>query len=82
MAWSAVTFWPLIEMALLAMSLRASPLLDARPVATRMSMRLPKVAVGKLLAKSSTSSVERSVSLPSPKTIAVIFLAAIAASSP
>ena len=82
MAWSAVTFWPLIEMALPAMSLRASPLLDARPVSTRMSMRLPKVAVGKLLAKSSTSSVERSVSLPSPKTIAVIFLAAVAASSP
>ena len=82
MAWSAVTFWPLIEMALPAMSLRASPLLDARPVVTRMSMRLPKVAVGKLLVKSSTSSVERSVSLPSPKTIAVIFLAAIAASSP
>ena len=63
MAWSVVTFWPLIEMALLA-------------------MRLPKVAVGKLLAKSSTSSVERSVSLPSPKTMAVIFLAAVAASSP
>lgn len=82
MAWSVVTFWPLIEMALLAMSLRASPLLDARPVATRMSMRLPKVAVGKLLAKSSTSSVERSVSLPSPKTMAVIFLADKAASSP
>ena len=82
MAWSAVTFWPLIEMALPAMSLRASPLLDARPVAMRMSMRLPKVAVGKLLAKSSTSSVERSVSLPSPKTMAVIFLADKAASSP
>lgn len=82
MAWSAVTFWPLIEMALPAMSLRASLLLDARPVTTRMSMRLPKVVVGKLLAKSSTSSVERLVSLPSPKTIAVIFLAAVAASSP
>ena len=82
MAWSAVTFWPLIEMALPAMSLRASPLLVARLVATRMSTRLPKVAVGKLFAKSSISSVERSVSLPSPKTIAVIFLAAIAASSP
>ena len=75
---------PFTEIALLAMSLRASPLLLARPVLARMSTSLaPVLAVGKLLARRSRSESSRSVILVSlPKRKEVIFSACLAASAP
>ncbi len=76
-------FVPLTEMALLAISLRDSLLLEARPVSTRMSTSLELVlAVGKLFAKRLRSESFKSVILPSPKRREVIFSAWVAASSP
>lgn len=74
---------PFIEIAPEAMKLRPSPLLEARPVSTRMSRSwAPLAAVGKLWAKRSSSSALRSEIWPSPKRIPVIFSAELAASAP
>ncbi len=83
MSWSSVTLVPLTEIALLAISLRASPLLEARLVSVRISTSLElALVVGKLLARRSRSESFKSVILPSPKRRVVIFSACCIASSP